>query len=124
MRIFILVGGSFAMLAVIIGAFASHALKAYFTDEVLQSFQTGIRYMMYHGLALLTFSQIPFARNPWIFRFFFWGVVLFCGSIFLLCLAKLSPYNFSWMGPITPIGGSLLIIGWALLMWKAYQNKF
>ena len=112
------------MLAVIMGAFASHTLKAHFTDEVLQSFQTSIRYMMYHGLALLIFSQIPLARNPWIFRLFFWGVVLFCGSIFLLCFGKFSSYDFSWMGPITPIGGGLLIIGWALLLWKTYQNNF
>ena len=124
MRKYILLGGSFAMLAVIMGAFASHVLNAHFTNEVLQSFQTSIRYMMYHGLALLIFSQIPLARNPWIFRLFFCGVVLFCGSIFLICLGKLSPYDFSWMGSITPIGGGLLIIGWVLLLWKVYQNKF
>ena len=124
MRKYILLGGSFTMLDVIMGAIASHMLKAHFTDEVLQSFQTSIRYLMYHGLSLLIFSQIPLARNPWIFRLFLWGVVLFCGSIFLLCLGKFSPYDFSWMGPITPIGGGLLIIGWALLLWKAYQNNF
>ena len=67
MRKYILLGGGFAMIAVIMGAFASHVLKAHFTNEVLQSFQTSIRYMMYHGLALLIFSQIPLARNPWIF---------------------------------------------------------
>ena len=124
MRKYILLGGSFALLSVVMGAFASHALKAFFTEEVLQSFHTGIRYMMYHGLAVLIFSQIPLARSPWIFRLFFWGVVLFCGSIFLICLGKLSPYDFSWMGSITPIGGGLLIIGWVLLLWKVYQKKF
>ncbi len=124
MRKYILLGGSFALLSVAMGAFASHALKAFFTEEVLQSFHTGIRYMMYHGLAVLIFSQIPLARSPWIFRLFFWGVVLFCGSIFLICLGKLSPFDFSWIGIITPIGGSLLIIGWVLLLWKVYQNKF
>ena len=124
MRKYILLGGSFALLSVVMGAFASHALKAFFTEEVLQSFHTGIRYMMYHGLAVLIFSQIPLARSPWIFRLFFWGVVLFCGSIFIICLGKLSPYDFSWMGSITPIGGGLLIIGWVLLLWKVYQKKF
>ena len=124
MRKFILLGGSFALLSVAMGAFASHALKAFLMEEVLQSFYTGIRYMMYHGLALLILSQIPMARSPWIFRLFFWGVVLFCGSIFLICLGKLSPYDFSWMGTMTPIGGSFLIIGWVLLLWKVYQNKF
>ncbi len=81
MKKYILSGGSFALLAVVLGAFASHALKSYFSPEVLESFQTGIRYMMYHGLALLIFSQIPLARNPLIFRLFFWGIVLFSFSI-------------------------------------------
>ncbi|MGB0395369.1 MAG: DUF423 domain-containing protein [Flavobacteriaceae bacterium] len=123
MRKYVLTGGSFALLAVVLGAFASHALKAHFSTEVLQSFQTGIRYMMYHGLALMIFSQISWARNPLIFRLFFWGIVLFSFSIFILCFGKLTPFDFSWLGPVTPIGGSLLILGWALLLWKTFQNK-
>ena len=123
MRKYVLTGGSFALLAVVLGAFASHALKAHFSTEVLQSFQTGIRYMMYHGLALMIISQISWARNPLIFRLFFWGIVLFSFSIFILCFGKLTPFDFSWLGPITPIGGSLLILGWALLLWKTFQNK-
>lgn len=123
MRKYILSGGSFALLAVVLGAFASHALKAYFSPEVLESFQTGIRYMMYHGLALLIFSQIPLARNPLIFRLFFWGIILFSFSIFGLCLGKLTSFDFSWMGPITPIGGSLLILGWGVLLWEALKYK-
>ena len=81
MKKYILSGGSFALLAVVLGAFASHALKSYFSPEVLESFQTGIRYMMYHGLALLIFSQIPLARNPLIFRLFF-GVLSFFPLVF------------------------------------------
>ena len=123
MRKYVLTGGSFALLAVVLGAFASHVLKAHFTTEVLQSLQTGIRYMMYHGLALMIISQISWARNPLIFRLFFWGIVLFSFSIFILCFGKLTPFDFSWLGPITPIGGSLLILGWALLLWKTFQNK-
>lgn len=123
MRKYVLTGGSFALLAVVLGAFASHVLKAHFTTEVLQSLQTGIRYMMYHGLALMIISQISWARNPLIFRLFFWGIVLFSFSIFILCFGKLTPFDFSWLGPVTPIGGSLLILGWALLLWKTFQNK-
>ena len=123
MRKYVLTGGSFALLALVLGAFASHVLKAHFTTEVLQSLQTGIRYMMYHGLALMIISQISWARNPLIFRLFFWGIVLFSFSIFILCFGKLTPFDFSWLGPITPIGGSLLILGWALLLWKTFQNK-
>jgi uncharacterized membrane protein YgdD (TMEM256/DUF423 family) len=123
MRKYILAGGSFAMLAVVLGAFASHALKAHLSTEVLESFQTGIRYMMCHGLALLIFSQLPLAINPLIFWLFFWGVVLFSFSIFALCLGKLTSFDFSFLGPITPVGGSLLIAGWALLLWRSFKEK-
>ena len=123
MRKYVLTGGGFALLALVLGAFATHALKAHFSAEVLQSFQTGIRYLMYHGLALIIFSKISWARNPIIYRFFFWGTILFSCSIFIICLAKLTPFDFSWLGPVTPIGGGLLITGWALLLWKTYQNK-
>ncbi len=123
MRKYVLTGGNFALLALVLGAFATHALKAHFSAEVLQSFQTGIRYMMYHGLALIVFSKISWAKNPIIYRLFFWGVILFSGSILILCLGKLTPFDFSWLGPVTPIGGGLLIMGWALLIWKTYQNK-
>jgi uncharacterized membrane protein YgdD (TMEM256/DUF423 family) len=113
MRKFSIAGVSFALFAVILGAFASHALKDHFEVGVLQSFEAGIRYMMYHGLALLILSQMSVAQNPWIFRLFFWGVIFFSFSIF----------DLSWVGPITPIGGSLLIIGWAMLLWKIIKNK-
>ena len=115
MRKYVLTGGGFALFALLLGAFATHALKAHLSAEVLQSFQTGTRYMM--------FSKISWARNPIIYRLFFWGIILFSCSIFIICLAKLTPFDFSWLGPVTPIGGSLLIMGWALLLWKTYQNK-
>ena len=123
MRKYVLTGGNFALLALVLGAFATHALKAHFSAEVLQSFQTGIRYMMYHGLALIVFSKISWAKNPIIYRLFFWGIILFSGSILIICIGKLTPFDFSWLGPVTPIGGGLLIMGWALLIWKTYQNK-
>ncbi len=123
MRKYIIVGGSFALISVVLGAFASHSLKAYFSTEVLQSFETGIRYMMYHGLALMIFSQIPNARNNLIFKLFFWGVILFSFSIFILCFGNLTPYDFSWLGPVTPVGGSLLILGWVIFISKAFKEK-
>lgn len=123
MKKYVLTGASFALLSVILGAFASHALKSIFEAEVLASFQTGIRYMMYHGLSLLIVSQIPMLQSKWIFRLFFWGVIFFSFSIFILCAGKLTPVDFSWMGPITPIGGGLLILGWILLIKKTIQSK-
>ncbi|MBH46154.1 MAG: hypothetical protein CMC93_06015 [Flavobacteriaceae bacterium] len=122
MKKYVLAGASFALLSVILGAFASHALKPVFEAEVLASYQTGIRYMMYHGLTLLILSQIPILQSKWIFRMFFWGIIFFSFSIFILCVGKLTPVEFSCMGPITPIGGSLLILGWILLIKKTIQS--
>lgn len=123
MKKYMLAGSCFALVAVVLGAFASHALKNYFEASVLQSFQIGIRYMMYHGLALLIFSQWTLAKNKWIFRLFFWGVIIFSCSIFLLCLSSTLLLNLSWLGPLTPIGGSMLIMGWVLLLWEIYKSN-
>ena len=123
MKKYILSGGSFALLAVVLGAFASHALKSYFSPEVLESFQTGIRYMMYHGLALLLLSSFDISQNVWIFRLFFWGTILFSLSIYLLSLQEIIAINFSWLGPITPIGGTLIIMGWCLLIWCILNKR-
>ena len=92
MRKYVLTGGSFALLALVLGAFATHALKAHFSAEVLQSFQTAIRYMMYHGLALIIFSKISWARNPNIYRLFFWGIILFSLQYFHNLSCKTDPF--------------------------------
>ena len=82
MRKYVLTGGCFALFALVLGAFATHALKAHFSAEVLQSFQTGTRYMMYHGLALIIFSKISWARNHIIYRLFFFGALYFFHAVF------------------------------------------
>ena len=67
----------------VLGAFASHLLKTLLTETSLHSFETGARYMMYHGLALLLVSVMQIEDKKWIYRFFFWGTILFSFSIFL-----------------------------------------
>ena len=114
-------GGFFALLSVILGAIAAHKLKDFLNEDSLKSFETGVKYMMYHGLAMLIFSQLPLALNPLIFRLFFWGVVLFSFSIIVLCLGKLTQFDFSFLGLVTPLGGILLIAGWAVLLWKSFK---
>ena len=71
MRKYVLTGGSFTLLSLVLDAFAIHVLKAHFSADVLQSFQTGSRYMMYHGLTLIIISKISWAANPIIYRLFF-----------------------------------------------------
>ena len=123
MRKFKLAGAFFALLSVILGAFASHFLKSYLDSEELDTFETGIRYMMYHGLSLLILAGFEISKNTIIFRLFFWGTVLFSFSIFLLCLQNIFSMDLSFLGPITPLGGTLLISAWIILILKIIKNK-
>ena len=107
------------MLGVILGAFGAHALKAILEPDQLSSFETGVRYQIYHGLAMLVLSwrnpSIRIALESWIQRLWFIGSLLFSGSIFLLTVGRSLDLNAGWAGPITPIGGTLLIVGWIML---------
>jgi|TARA_B110000444_G_scaffold45965_1_gene41900 uncharacterized membrane protein YgdD (TMEM256/DUF423 family) len=111
-------GTVFALFSVVLGAFASHFLKTLLTETSLHSFETGTRYMMYHGLALLLVSVMNMEDKKWIFRFFFWGTILFSFSIFFLSFQSVIKVDLSWIGPITPIGGTSLIFGWFFLLIK------
>ena len=117
-QITLLLGSLFAMTAVIFGAFGAHALKKIMDTATLESFETGVKYQMYHGFALL-FVGLYFDFTASIEKGIAWlfvlGTVLFSFSIYGLTLGKTFDKNANFLGPITPIGGSLLIIGWGLL---------
>jgi uncharacterized membrane protein YgdD (TMEM256/DUF423 family) len=106
------VGVVLALLAVAFGAFGAHALKEIVTPERLQTFETGVRYQMYHALALLIMSALPLKnyRAAW---FLLIGTVIFSGSLYILVLSDVGIF-----GAITPIGGVLQIIGWGLLLFS------
>ena len=123
MRNFKLAGACFALLSVVLGAFASHFLKAYLDIQKFDAFETGIRYMMYHGLSLLILAGSEISKNTLIFRLFFWGTVLFSFSIFLLCLQNIFSMDLSFFGPITPLGGTLLISAWIILILRILKIK-
>ncbi len=108
-------------LAVILGAFGAHALKEVLTPEQLISFETGVRYQMYHALALIFLFIISLKINHIFFnraaQFIFWGVILFSGSIYLLTLKNmLNIEALKYVAPLTPIGGSLIIVGWLFIL--------
>lgn len=111
-------GTFFALLSVILGAFGAHFIKKRIPGPAVQSFEVGVRYMMYHGLALLILPLFSLAKTEWIERFFILGTVLFSFSIFLLSLQTLFKRNLKVLGPVTPIGGFFLIVGWGLLLSK------
>ena len=123
MRKFKLAGACFALLSVVLGAFASHFLKSYIDIQKFDAFETGIRYMMYHGLSMLIIGGFEIPKNILIFRLFFWGTILFSFSIFLLCLQKFFSTDLSFLGPVTPLGGTLLISAWIFLILRILKIK-
>ena len=112
MKVIALFGIIFCLLSVILGAFGAHFLKKLIPETALQSFEVGVRYMIYHGLALLVLSFMPLEDKKWIAMFFIIGTLFFSVSIFILSLQSIKKNKMKWVGPITPIGGTLLIIAW------------
>ncbi|WP_395046551.1 DUF423 domain-containing protein [Flavobacterium sp.] len=107
----------FGFISIVLGAFGAHALKKVLTPELLSSFEVGVRYMMYHALFLLfvgTTTFIEMKQKSIIFYLTLFGTILFSGSIFLLSSSGATGLNFKFLGPITPIGGLLLIVSWAI----------
>ncbi len=115
-QIIIATGALFGMLSVIFGAFGAHALKKILSTEQLHSFEVGVKYQMYHAIVLLTIglnSNTITSATYWCFTL---GVILFSFSIYGLVLSDAKGKKFWFLGPITPIGGLLLVIGWLLLV--------
>jgi len=111
----------FCLSAVILGAFGAHALKEVLSESQLSSFQTGIRYQFFHGLAILvlSFNMNYFTdRLSSIIKIMSAGIILFSFSIYLLNIQDLVGFPMSFLGPITPIGGLLLITSWILLFFS------
>lgn len=115
----------FAALAVILGALGAHALKSELSASSLESFKTGVRYQMWHALALAFLSIVPpkGLSLKWVKSLWILGVILFSGSIYLLSIAPLIDFNFGFLGPITPLGGLALILGWILLLINTLRAK-
>ena len=113
-----------AFLSVAIGAFGAHTLNELLTTEKLNSFETGVKYQFYHSLALLIIGLNANKLNATalIGKFMLIGIVFFSFSIYLLSLQELIGINLSILGPITPIGGGLLMISWLILIFKNYKK--
>ncbi len=115
-------GAVIALLAVMAGAFGAHGLRGMVSDRGLEVFQTGVTYQMYHGIALVLVSLLSAAGLSRRLltvagAFFIAGVVLFSGSLYLLALT-----DIRWVGPVTPLGGVCLIVGWAVLATAALRR--
>ncbi len=114
-RIFLAIASALGGIAVILGAFASHALKDRLSEKALAIWETGTKYQMYHALALLAIALLvaryPNSRLLIVAGYaFISGVTIFSGSLYALSLS-----GIKWLGAITPLGGVALIVGWACL---------
>ncbi len=118
-RTFVWTGSLLAGTGVVLGALGAHYLKQNLSVTSLQSFETGVRYQLYHAMAILFLSVLPLKLSgrycKWAFYAFLFGTLFFSGSIYLLSTAALTGINLPWLGPVTPVGGLLFITGWIIL---------
>lgn len=119
-RFFFALGSVSAFIAVALGAFAAHGLKSRLEPALLVAFETGVRYQMYHALALLAVAWActrwpgtAVNASGWLFVA---GTVLFSGSLYALSLT-----GIRWLGAITPVGGIAFLAGWLCLAWTAWK---
>ena len=119
-EIALLFAAFFGATAIILGAFGAHLLKKKLSIEQLKSFETGVKYQIYHAIVLLVLGfqlKEDAAINKYIFLAFIIGTVLFSFSIYGLVLSSARNKKMRFLGPITPLGGLFLVIGWGLLMY-------
>jgi uncharacterized membrane protein YgdD (TMEM256/DUF423 family) len=116
------IGSILAGIAVVLGAFGAHSLEANLSPELLMTFETGVRYQMYHGLGLLglawAIGRWPERRLAPAAKLLIVGTLVFSGSLYLLVLT-----GTRWLGAITPFGGLALIAGWGLAAWRLIHHS-
>jgi uncharacterized membrane protein YgdD (TMEM256/DUF423 family) len=120
-----IIGSLYGLLAVVFGAFGAHALKKSLNEQQLKSFETGVKYQMYHAILLLVLGfnfNLETALERYMIYCFIIGIFLFSFSIYGLSISAAKGRKIRILGPITPLGGLLLVIGWALLLYSFIQN--
>jgi len=117
-RTFILIGALAGFLGVALGAFGAHGLRSRLSAEMLAVFETGVRYQMYHALALVLVCALASTLTPRLAAIAGWsfitGMLLFSGSLYLLALT-----DVRMLGAVTPFGGIAFLVGWAALAYAA-----
>ena len=113
-------------ITIAIGAFGAHGLKELVNAKALNSFETAVRYQMYHVIVLLAIGLTPIISEKIkkiTFLFFIIGILLFSGSIYLLSLDEIIPCNTKSIAFITPLGGLSFILGWIYLGYSHFKSK-
>ncbi len=122
-------GGALAGLSVAFGAFGAHVLKDLIDEQSMNTFQTALRYQFYHAFTILLIGSMMRRMDPKIariiFQLFLYGIGIFCGTLYILSLSTYLLGELAeevlFIGALTPVGGVLLVGGWALLVWKGYK---
>lgn len=116
---FLIIAALLGSVSVAAGAFAAHGLKQILSADILQIFETAVRYQFYHVFALLAvgilYQNFPGKFMQWAGNLFIAGIILFSGSLYLLCYVKHAALNMLWLGAITPFGGLCFIVGWVMM---------
>ena len=125
-RTILFAGTLLGMLAIILGAFGAHGLEKLVDAEAIDTFETGVKYQMYHALFFLflgLWGGIAVKTKKMVFILVLLGIVLFSFSIYLLALNSLTSFDLTIIGFLTPIGGVFLIMGWIYLGYHILTQK-
>jgi len=115
----------FGALAVVLGAFGAHGLEKLVNQDAIQTFETGVRYQMYHAFLLLILASTNFISDKGkktVFYLVVTGIMLFSFSIYFLATNSLTSFDFKKIAMLTPLGGTLLIVGWVFLGFGAIKR--
>jgi uncharacterized membrane protein YgdD (TMEM256/DUF423 family) len=114
-KTFLLIGALAGFLGVALGAFGAHGLRGRLSPDMLAVFETGVRYHMYHALAIILVGLIAARLDGWLIRAAGWcfsaGIVLFSGSLYSLSIS-----GITILGAVTPLGGLAFLLGWSFLI--------
>lgn len=122
----LIIGAIYGLVSVILGAFGAHALKKIISVEKLISFETGVRYQMYAAFFLLIVGYIlkfETTTEKWISILMIAGTFIFSVTIYLLAFSEVMSVPTKIIGPLTPLGGLLMIISWVMLIFYFIKNK-
>ena len=118
---FLKAGVILTALAVMLGAFGAHGLRPLLSETELVTYETAVRYQFYHSFALIITGILFREFTPRFLKLAGWtfciGLLIFCGSLYLLTMMRLSHQpGFEWLGAITPLGGICFVLGWIFLL--------
>ncbi|NRD21917.1 DUF423 domain-containing protein [Winogradskyella litoriviva] len=122
----LITGTILGIIGIVLGAFAAHGLTKLIDADAIKTFETGVRYQMYHAFFLLILGGTTFVSlktKKILFYLVICGVIFFSGSIYGLATNMLTTFNFKTIALITPVGGLLLILSWIVMLVDIIRNK-